>query len=250
MSQIFRKLVSCLSLIYQRQFFLLAELVCAALIPSRIFATKKYLFYRLDRQQQTSPNIKSIRKNIVKNISENIEIFIGTESSVSEMVDTLYNGKPKTLEFYEEFYRNGIEAWIARGEDKIVGVIWLYTGSYLLNWEGYDAWLLQVAVEPTAKFVANVFVQPECRGQGIFPVIAEQCFTVYSENEFYSCVEESNVPSIKSHEKIGFRRYAAVYFVRFFQQTYCLSVPKKGKWKYFRLQRGNAIVLDLLSKQK
>jgi GNAT superfamily N-acetyltransferase len=240
MPTILHRFYSCLLLIYRRQLFLLLQLVSETVIPQKVFAAKKYLFYRRDQQQQTSKNVSRFK---------NIDIFAGTESDVGKMVDALYEGKSKSLDFYNEFYRNGIEPWMASSNETILGVVWLYTGSYLLNWEGYDAWLLQIEVEPTAKFVANVFVRPEYRGQKIFPAIAGQCFDIYSENQFYSCIEESNLPSIKSHEKIGFRQCASVYCIRLFQRTYCFFVNKKDRNRTerscFRLQRGKPIFVSL-----
>jgi GNAT superfamily N-acetyltransferase len=236
-----RKISSCFSLIYRGQFFLLIQEIVTKLIPSRIFRLKKTVFYHLKRKEQ--PPLRLADEMDVK-----MDVVPATEILVREIVRDLYDDNAETLSFYEEFYRKGIEAWVARFNDHIVGVIWLYTGSYLANWEGYDAWLLQIEIEPAAKFVANVFVQPQFRGQGLFSMIAGRCTEFYSENEFYSCIDESNVASIRSHEKFGFQRCAAAYYVRFFQRTYCIFRPNKGKYRFLKLPRGVALDVSLIKK--
>ncbi|MDR1480124.1 MAG: GNAT family N-acetyltransferase [Planctomycetaceae bacterium] len=231
-----------MSLIWQGRFFVLFQAIVEAFIPRSLGGLNKQIFYKLCSSGFEIPNAEH---------ANGVEIVLGTESSVVEIVRDLYSGDSEALKFYENFYRNGIEAWIARSGGKVVGVVWLYTGKYLANWGGYDAWLLQVEIEPTAKFVANVFVDPLWRSKKIFRTIIAHCVEVYSGNSFYSCVEELNSTSVKAHERIGFRSCAFVYYVRFLQRTYCIFVIKnvKGYWRrWFRLQCGEAAQISILEK--
>ncbi|MDR2115476.1 MAG: GNAT family N-acetyltransferase [Planctomycetaceae bacterium] len=252
MSKIIQKISSGLFLFRRCRFFLLFQALSAIFIPARIFNLRKNIFYKLIQNKQST--VSSANK---------INIIAGTETTVSEIVRDLYEGNPKTLEFYEKFYRNGIEPWVACSDNTVIGVVWLYTGSYLVNWEGYDAWLLQIQIEPTAKFVANVFVNPAWRKQGIFAAIINHCTSVYRDSEFYSCVDESNHPSVKSHERIGFRCCGIAYCFRFFQRAGCIFLTKKSiikrnekhYWKYyckyywkrqyFLLRRGKAVSVSI-----
>jgi GNAT superfamily N-acetyltransferase len=258
-SKIIQKISSGLLLLRRCRFFLLFQAFSAIFIPVRIFSMRKNIFYKLIRNEQSA----------VYSANE-FNIVAGTKTTVSEIVRDLYDGNSKTLEFYENFYRDGIEPWIACFDNKVIGVVWLYTGSYLVNWEGYDAWLLQIEVEPAAKFVANVFVHPSWRGRGIFAAIITHCTSVYRDNEFYSCVDESNHPSVKSHERIGFRCCGIAYCFRFFQRVCCIFLTKKSRkkrteknyrqccWRYywqrywqwhcFRLQRGKTVSVSISEK--
>lgn len=232
--KIFRRFHSLLWLIGQGRFFTLLREIVSTLIPSKYAGFYQSVFFRLDRSRPVE----------MKELSD-WEIRRATAVELPDLVDDLYGGNPKTLEFYETFFHNGIEPWIARSDGKIAGVVWLYSGSYLLPWGGYDAWLLQVEVEPTAKFVANVFVDPARRGQGVFPLIVEHCFDAYPESEFYSAIDEMNLSSIRSHEKVGFRRCGSVYFVRIFRRTRCIFRTKRGKSRSFRMIRGVAAEIVL-----
>ncbi|MDR2346048.1 MAG: GNAT family N-acetyltransferase [Planctomycetaceae bacterium] len=240
-SKIIHKIFACLSLLRRGRFFVLAQVFSEAFIPKRFFGLNKHIFYSLAKDKQLLVS--------TSDIVDKIEIVLGTKESVAEIVRDLYSDDSAALEFYENFYHEGIEPWIARYNDKAVGVVWLYTGYYLANWEGYAAWLLQIQIEPTAKFVANVFVEPSRRGQKIFPLIMTHCTSIYCNNKFYSCVDESNVTSIKAHERIGFRWCAAAYYIRFFQRTYCIFLTKKDKnsWKRrcFMLPRGKAVPVSI-----
>jgi hypothetical protein len=229
MSNLRRKISSGFSYLRRGKFFLFAETAAARLLPVWFCRMKKSLFYKLD------PQIVNVRPK-----TDDVEITRGTESCVQEIVRDLYAGSPAQLAFYRQYYRDGIEPWIARSNGKVVGVIWLYTGSYLAMWEGYDAWLLNVQFEPTGKFFANVFTSPASRGKGVFSHIAEKCFAAFPESPFYSCIEVSNIASIVSHEKIGFRCCGVVYYIRFFQTTFCLFLPNKGKARFLALKRGQA----------
>ena len=200
----------------------------------RCFAVHKSVYYRLDR-------------TLVQESSNTTELTTatGSEVSVDDIIRDLYNSNKKELAFYENYARQGIEHWTAQQNGKIVGVVWLYTGSYLAQWEGYEAWLLHIDIEPSAKFVCNVFTSSLLRGQGIFPFIAGRCFAEYPDSEFYSCVASNNKPSLRSHEKIGFRRYAAAYYFRLFQTTFCYFVTK-GQRRFFRLPKGKAVSVSLI----
>jgi GNAT superfamily N-acetyltransferase len=238
MSKIFRKISACFSLLCRGRLFILCQAIFAALIPSRFFGLNKQIFYKLQHDKKT----------LVQNIDE-FNIAAGNESTVTEIVNDLYLGDPAMLKFYENFYHDGIEPYVAKSNGKVIGSIWLYTGSYLANWEGYDSWLLQIGVESTAKFVANVFVDPAWRGKRIFPAIVDFCTSAYCDSEFYSCVEELNNVSVRAHERIGFRKCAIAYYIRFGQKTYCIFVTKNknGNWKrkYLKLPRGIAVNVSI-----
>ncbi|MCL2745349.1 MAG: hypothetical protein FWE67_16015 [Planctomycetaceae bacterium] len=201
----------------------------------RFIAVHKSIYYRLDRTlAQPSDNIAEFTT------------AASNEVSVDNVVRDLYGGNSKELAFYENYARQEIEHWSALLNGKVVGVVWLYTGYYLAQWEGYDAWLLHVETAPSAKFVCNVFTSPQSRGQRIFPLIAQRCFAEYPDNEFYSCIASNNKPSLRSHEKIGFRRCAVAYYVRFFQITFCYFITKTGQRRFFKLPKGKAVHVSLI----
>ena len=207
----------------------MTETLAARLLPTWLCRMKKSIFYRLD--PQTTNSFPQTDKN---------EIVHGTETLVQKIVRDLYDNAPEELKFYEHYFHDGIEPWGDRSNGKVIGTVWLYTGSYLAMWEGYDAWLLNVQIEPNGKFFTNVLTDPASRGKGVFTHIAEACFAAYPESPFYTCIEVSNTASIHSHEKVGFRRCAVAYYVRFFQKTWCLFIPPKGKWRWLLLKRGQA----------
>jgi hypothetical protein len=229
-----RKIASGCSYLCRGEIFLLAQSLAASLFPAWFYRMKKSIFYRRD----TEPKI-------IFGKTDDIEIICGTETSVAEIVRNLYDNSPHELAFYEKYAREGIEPWLARSHGEIVGVIWLYTDSYLAMWEGYDAWLVNVHVEPGGKFFANVFTAPSARSKGVFSHVAEKCFAAYPASPFYTCIEVSNTASIHSHEKVGFRRCGAVYYIRFFRTTFCFFRPKQGKFRFFILRRGCAVDVDL-----
>ena len=235
MDRIFRFLSYCFSLLCRGQLFLLAEAVLTKLLSDRRIGMNKTVFYRLSRQ-----DVPSNRD------SGDIIVFRGDEESVRRLVRDLYHDTETAREFYGNYLREGAEPWLAENNNRIVGSVWLFTGTYTVPWEGYDAWLLRVEVEPTAKFVANVLVDPEMRGRGIFSLVARRCYAAHPDSEFYSCVDETNIPSIKSHEKLGFHRCGTAYMVRLFGGTRCLFWPKKGKSRLFKMERGTPFPVSLL----
>jgi len=168
----------------------------------------------------------------------NIAVFRGDRPSIHDMVRDLYDNDPQTLAFYEHYFEQGFEPWIARKDGIVVGVVWLFPDSYLLMWEGYDAWLLRFHAKPGTRFVGNVFVSPQRRGQGIFPLIAKSCFTTYPEADFYSTIDAENDPSLRSHEKIGFQPCGSIRYIRFFQWTFCFVALKRNKFAFYHLRKG------------
>ena len=202
----------------------------------RFIAVHKSVYYRLDRTQ-------------IPGLSDLPEITTATnkEVSVEDVIRDLYAGNTAEWTFYENYVRQGIEHWAALQDGKVVGVVWLYTGYYLAQWEGYDAWLLHIETEPSAKFVCNVFVSPHSRGRGIFPLIAQRCFAEYPDSEFYSCVASGNKLSRRSHEKAGFRQYAVAYYLRFFQFTFCYFITKTGKRRFVKMPKGKEINVSLIT---
>jgi len=137
--------------------------------------------------------------------------------------------------------RQGVERWAALQDGKVAGVVWLYTGYYLATYRGFH-----IEIEPSAKFVCNVLVSPQFRGQGIFPLIARRCFAEYPDCEFYSCIAFDNRPSIRSHEKIGFRQCAAAYYLSFLGITFCYFVTQSGKRRFLKVPKGQEVRVSLI----
>ena len=234
--KITRYLAQIGSLLWNGHFFRLTQKILSHLFSSKGFAMKKTMLYRL-----TDPVFFQPKEN-----SEAIEVFAGDRESISDMVRDLYDNDPKTLEFYLDFLRQGFEPWLARHEKRIVGVVWLFSGSYLAPWEGYDGYVLNFVVDSTEKFVGNVFVSNSMRGQGLFPKIANEILNVYPQMLFYSCIDEANTSSRRSHEKVGFKVYASVYYFRFWQYTHCLLLSEKYRVSFFRVKRGKPVDVSLV----
>ena len=231
----FRRLANAFTLLRQGRFFLFTRSLLTTVFPERLLGMTKSVFYRLERSEIPPP----------PRDPDGLEIFRGDEEAVRRLVRDLYADSPTALEFYERYYRDGVEPWLTRDGEKIVGVVWLFTGSYLVPWEGYDAWLLRVEVEPTARFMANGLVDPKYRNRGIFSILINRCVAAYPESLFYSCVDESNIASIKTHEKNGFHRCGAAWLVRFFGTTRCLFRSKRGKSRFLKLPRGVPVPISL-----
>ncbi|MDR2762494.1 MAG: GNAT family N-acetyltransferase [Planctomycetaceae bacterium] len=238
MSKFIRKILACCMLFRRWQFFALFQYFSARFIPTCLFGLNKHVFYSLSRESLlSSPDINEIESKV--------EIELGNEKTVAEIVRDLYSDDSEALEFYANFYRDGIMPYVARVDGKTIGVVWLYVGYYLANWEGYESWLLRIGIEPTSKFVANVFVDPLWRGRKIFHAIISRCVSIYCNDKLYSCVDELNITSIMAHERIGFCRCAVAYYIRFFRFAYCIFLTEKGKGRWgfrcFRLPRGKAV---------
>lgn len=234
MNKVFRGFARIGSLLRRRRFFLLGQAIANKMLPSCVLRMNQTILYKLSRKSCCSEGNNA-----------NIEVFRGDRQSVRKMVRDLYNNDPKTLAFYEHFYEQGFEPWIAQQGNVAVGVVWLFTDSYLAVWEGYDAWLLRFYADPGAKFLGNAFVSPQRRGQGLFTLMTNCCLTTYPEADFYSTVEATNTPSILSHKKIGFQPCGTVRSIRFFQQAFCLVVWKRRIIGLFRLRKGKETDITL-----
>ena len=215
-------------------FFLILQLVVSRTVLTRWLRLGKSAYLRLNRTKHSSGRP-----------DETLEIRRGAEPDVVDLVHDLYDNDESVRTFYENFYHNGIEPWIAKRDNKVVGVVWLYTGYYISPWQGYDGFVLRLEIEPTARFVANVFVGPESRGQGIFSKIVQRFLDELPNDVFYSAIAEENIPSIRAHEKIGFRRCGATYYVQLFGWTWAVFVPKWGISRVFRILRGTTVSVVL-----
>ena len=182
--------------------------------------------------------------------NEMLEIRRGVEPDVDDLVRDLYNDDESARTFYADFYHKGIEPWIAKRENKVVGVVWLYQGHYVAPWQGYDGFVLRLEIEPTARFVANVFVAPESRRHGIFSKIVRRFVTEFPNEEFYSCIDEDNTRSIRAHEKIGFRRCGATYYIQLFGRTFAVFVTQRRMPQVFRMPKGETVSVVLSRNEK
>lgn len=236
---IFQRLRSACSKLWNGYFFQLIRGSVAMVFPSRFVAMEKYFILRWDRNRYPGP----------RPLGEN-EVLRGDAEVIPQYVRDLYDDNPKTLAFYEQFYREGVEPCFVRQNGKIVGALWAYGGKYLYAWEGYDKGLLCIEVEPTAKFFANGFVDPAIRRQGISTITADAFFAAYPESEFYTLIKESNFASIISREKVGFRCCCTLYFFRVKKTTFCLFLPKKGKRRWLKLVDGRSIDVTLVEKSE
>ena len=226
-------------LLFQGRFFLLFQLAVTRMVPASWLRLGKSAYLRLDRTKRT-PVAED----------ETLEIRRGKETDVADLVRDLYGDDESVRKFYEEFYQQGIEPWIAKRNEKVVGVVWLYRGYYLSPWQGYDGFVLRLEIEPTARFVCNVFVAPECRGHGIFSKIAERFIAESPDDEFYTSIDEDNLRSIRAHEKIGFRRCGAAYYIQLFGRTRAVFVAQRKLPQTFRMPRGETVSVVLSRNDK
>lgn len=235
-AKLLSKLSKVVKLLLQGQFFLIFQLFTSACLPASVFRCRKGLFFNLKKHvAQTF---------LVKNFPD-MEIRRGTQIDIERIINDLYEGNRANLEFYEHFYMNGIEPWYAQKANKIVGVAWVYTGYYISQWEGYDRYLLRLDVEKNGKFVANVFVDENCRGQRIFPKIADAIIAEYNTSPFYTCIDVGNFSSIRSHYFIGFRKCGCIYHFRLFQITLAYFFSNKHGGRLFWHPKGHEITVDL-----
>jgi len=225
-----------LELVCRGYFFLLLQKIVSKVLPSRLLQLKKSAYFVLNR----APKIPTS-----ENSMPNLKIYQGDESTVPRIVYDLYENHDSVLEFYEKFFQDAVQPWVAENSGKIVGVVWLYKGYYIANWQGYDAYVMRLETEPDALFFCNGFVDPDCRGQKIFPRIVSEVFEFHRETIFYSCIDEGNFSSIRSHEKIGFRRCGATYFVQLLGTVISFSTTHAVFCKIHRIARGTMVHLRL-----
>ena len=221
------------------RFFLLFQLAISRTVPVRWLRLGKSAYLRLNRA-----------KHVAIAQDETLEIRCGKESGVTDLVRDLYGNDESARTFYEDFYHKGIEPWIAKRDNKVVGVVWLYTGYYVSPWQGYDGFVLRLEIEPTARFVANVFVAPESRRHGIFSKIVRRLVTEFPNEEFYSCIDEDNTRSIRAHEKIGFRRCGATWYFQLFGRTWAVFMTRWKTPKVFRMPKGETVSVVLSRNEK
>ena len=223
-------------LVRRGYFFLLLQKIVSKILPSRLMQLKKSAYFILNQAPKIS---------VPESSMPDLKIYQGDESTVPKIVRDLYENHDSALEFYEKFFQDAIQPWVAENSGKIVGVVWLYKGHYIASWQGYDAYVMCLEIEPDALFFCNVFVGPDCRGQKIFPRIVAKILDSHRETIFYSCIDEGNFSSIRSHEKIGFRRCGATYFVQFLGTVISFSTTRAVFCKIHRIVRGTMIHLRL-----
>lgn len=235
--KIFRYCRKVCLLLRKGRFFQIFQKIVSFIFPSRLVAMKKCYILRLDKSKRPTPRDR-----------KDIETLRGDADLIVQGVHDLYDNRQSVLAYYEQLYKDGVEPFFARRNGRIVGELWVYTAFYEYAWEGSDKGRLNIEIEPTAKFFANGFVDPNARRQGISTMIAESIFEVYPESEFYTCIDESNDPSIISREKIGFRRCCAIYFLRLLKTTRCYFVPKNGKKRSLKLFYHSCIDVSLVER--
>ena len=221
-------------LLFGGYFFCLFQLAVQRIIPARCLRLEKLAFFRLDRSKQYRVSQ-----------DETLDIRCGGVTDVDILARDLHNNDESFRKLYEYLYGEDVKPWIAKREEKAVGVVWLYQGYYIAPWQDYDGYILRLEIEPTARFVANVTVASECRRQGIFSRIVAHFLGELPNEEVYSAIGEDNTLSIRAHEKIGFRRCGAVYYIQIFGKTWAIFRTRRGISRCFRMPQGKTISVVL-----
>ena len=169
----------------------------------------------------------------------------GGAAEVREIVESFDNDDHSTAELYRTFLERGAEPWCLKENGRVLGVVWFFRNRYRIPWEGYDAYVFGIHLEPSEAFVANVFVDPNNRGRGLFAEIVRAFRAGNPETTLFSSVSASNPVSLRAHEKIGFRRIGTLHLLRIVH----VAVGRFALWKIgtrlLRLRRGMEVEINI-----
>jgi len=227
-----QKLHSAWNYLCQGEFFAFVQSLCVFFLPKCLLRAEKLYLYQLTMEK--SP-LESTARHVVP----------GGAAEVQEIVESFDNGNPTMAELYRTFLERGAEPWCLQENGRILGVVWFFRKRYRIPWEGYDAYVFGINLEPTKAFVANVFVAPNSRGRGLFAEIVRAFLDSNPETTLFSSVSASNPISLRAHEKIGFRRIGTLHLLRIMNIAFGRFSLWKSASRLLRLRRGMEVEISL-----
>ncbi len=226
-----RKLRSAWNYLFQGEFFAFFQSLLTFFFPKFLFNAEKMYLYRLSPSSET--------------VEPKENVGCGTEVEVREIVESFDGGDETVAELYRTFLQRKAEPWCLKEKDRILGVVWFFRERYTIPWEGYEAYVFEIDLEPNEAFVANVFVDPAARGRGLFAEIVRGFLAKNPGTILYSSVSASNPVSLRAHEKIGFRRFGAIVMLRMLKLAVGRFFLKSFRGRWFRLRRGTKTAISL-----
>jgi GNAT superfamily N-acetyltransferase len=143
-------------------------------------------------------------KNNNLNIKQELDGFIIEKGEISDLENMRGSLNPLPWEFQCHQFDNVEDFFIARNNDGIQHISWIY---YHNN---HNRILSLGANEAEVKFCLTL---PAARGLGVYPKVINSIAQFLHQkgiNRIFMCVHEENQPSIRGIEKAGFHRVGKI----------------------------------------
>lgn len=115
-----------------------------------------------------------------------------------------------------ERLKSGHRCLLARIEGRLVGVMWVGSGSvwsHHFRYVGYD-----LAFTPEEAYLFNAYADPAYRGQSIAPALSSELLHRLRDEGCTRAIRgthPTNAPALRAHGKAGFRPFVVIHRLRF-----------------------------------
>jgi len=178
----------------------------------KLFSCEKLIVYEIDLNNYNE-NIK---------IQMDISYRVATESDIKNLNNFMYDYNKKTKRYSLERISVGDECVLAIYNDDVVGYIWIMKAQMELS----AARLIDIPKEKA--YIYRGYIREDYRGKRIFNGIDQYIFNkLKNENYQYvvTTVSMKNLSSIRTRERIGFKRIGTITQFRFL----CMKYDKVSK---------------------
>jgi GNAT superfamily N-acetyltransferase len=122
-------------------------------------------------------------------------------------------------------FQHGLRYFAIEEEQGIVA--WFWVAHAVPRYLDEMRWL--ISLDNTQAWARDAFVSPERRGHRLIAALMEHACTVDDgPQQFLSDVDSYNYPSLRAHEKMGFRRIATVRSLSLGKRFLLRSRPPEG----------------------
>lgn len=104
-----------------------------------------------------------------------------------------------------------------------------------------------VALNGHSVIIGNVFTRPEWRRRGCYSSllsgVLREAKASHRERHFYVVVKANNLPSVRTHARLGFVTVASLYYIGVLGAHFLVVAPAENRLRVYRVTSGAVMTL-------
>ncbi len=183
----------------------------------------------------------------LKRKSKNIIVRVAPPSELIKILSVSDDASNKQKEkIYQNNFDKGHFCYIVEYKGVVAGYCWAFIDSYIITFDSYNFSWINSRVNKDSAVFGDGYINPVYRLRGLYPFLmagmVDDLSVRYNMTRFLAFVYSQNEHSLKSHARLGFRKFQDYYFIKLLNIKMLFIKRSPGKMSFINVNKKNVIV--------
>lgn len=165
--------------------------------------------------------LAEFNEKVILKQKDGYEFSKGDVSDIDDVIllqnedhDTTTSDDEDSKQLLIDFINNGNNLYLIKKEKILVAFLTVYRNEYLSTRNNYRSINYKFLLDENDIFFGYGYIAKEYRLRGLFPYLLHYALKNENAKNVFTEIDELNIGSIKSHERIGFNKIATLKVAR------------------------------------